>query len=308
MFYTHVSKKELDFVVKFPYKIGIVTFMIFPELLKSDEGAADKIKLLINDPFFDLLELSPINDREWKKLQSYSRSSKIEFALGLQPEILVRGYNPSAIDENERKRAEDILARDAEIACKRGMKAIAMCSGPTVPEQKRKAAVEAFVRTAITISEKISRYDVPLLIETFDVKWDKKRLLGNLEFSAEVLEKIRENYSKTYLLWDLSHAPMLNEKPENLKPYSDLLGHVHVGCTKRVENRLYDWHPGFHRPGSLNDENDIAKLLEVLHDIKYKGAMSFEVKPEEGQTPMEVIHTAKSVLIRSFQMYLEEVI
>ena len=39
--------------------------------------------------------------------------------------------------------------------------------------------------------------------------------------------------------------------------------------------------------------------------MKYRGAISFEVKPEENQNPLEVLNTAKSVLMRAFQLFLE---
>ena len=81
---------------------------------------------------------------------------------------------------------------------------------------------------------------------------------------------------------------------------------IHIGCSKKVGEKLYDWHPGFYRPGAINDERDVARLLRVLLDIGYTGAVSFEVKPEEGQLPMEVVYTAKSVLERAFQIVLEE--
>jgi len=308
LFYTHSQKDSIDIIVKFPYKIGIVTFMVFPELLKSDEGAADKIRLLAKDPFFDLLEVAPMSNAEWIKLQDYLKglNRKIDFALGLQPEILVRKYNPSAVNEDERKKAEEVLVKWVDIACARDMCGVALCSGPVVPETQRGKAVESFIKTVSAMAEKASKCNIPIYIETFDVIWDKKRLLGNLEFAAKVIDEIKSSYPNVYLLWDLSHGPLLGEKPEDLKSYARYLGHIHIGCSKKVGEKLYDWHPGFYRPGAINDEHDVARLLRVLLDIGYRGAVSFEVKPEEGQLPMEVVYTAKSVLERAFQIVLEE--
>lgn len=307
MFYATLEKNGVEIASKFPYKVGIVVFMVFPELLKSDEGAAEKTKMLVDDKFFDLLELSWISDSEWSKLKEYVEKTnrRIDFSMGLQPEILVRKYNPSAVNEEERKKAEEVLVRGVEVAGKRGMKAVALCSGPNIDGADREKARKAFIKTVSAMAEKALGYNLPIFVETFDYQWDKKRLLGPIDFSAKVVEEIRASYKNVYLMWDLSHGPLLDEKPEDLKSYADLLGHIHIGCTKKVNDKLYDWHPGFYRPGALNTEKDVAKLLEVLHDINYRGAVSFEVKPEEGQHPLEVVNAAKGVLIRAYEIFLE---
>lgn len=306
MLYASIEKNGVEIVSKFPYKIGIVVFMAFPELLKSDKNAAEKTKILVDDKFFDLLEISWISDEEWSKLKEYvvKTGRRIDFSMGLQPQVLVQKYNPSAIDEDERRKAEEVLVKGVEVAGRRGMKAVALCSGPYVEAQKEKA-VQAFIKTVGAMAEKALEYNLPIYIETFDYKWDKKRLLGPIDFSAKVIEEIRANYKNVYLMWDLSHGPLLGEKPDVIKPYADILGHIHIGCTKKLDDKLYDWHPGFYRPGAINTEKDVAELLQVLHDIKYRGAVSFEVKPEQEQHPLEVVNSAKGVLLRAYEIFLE---
>lgn len=303
MFYTYAKVRGIDIVAKFPYKIGIVTFMLFPELLKSDKGASEKLKVVIEDPFFEVLEIGYIGDEEWSKVAK--KGTCKEFARALQPEVLVKKYNPNALDESERKKAEDILVKETIKAGERGMCAVALCSGPIVSEDKKEIAVNSLIKTLKAIAEAASKYNMPVFLETFDYTWDKKRLIGPLSEAVKVVDRVRESYKNIYLMWDLSHGPLLNEDPEILKSYPDYIGHIHIGCAKKVGDRLYDWHPGFYRPGALNTEKDVAKLITVLHDIKYKGVVSFEVKPEENQHPLEVLNTAKSVLIRAYQLFLE---
>jgi len=251
-----------------------------------------------------LLELPVISDEEWAKLKSFVQSvrGEMDFALGLQP-VILRGNDPAALDEAKRKEVEKLLVEYTESAGRRGYKAVGLCSGPKVPEVDR--AVEAFRKTVGSIAETAKKHGMNVYVETFDEEWDRKRLLGRLEFSAKVVESIRASYPNVYLMWDLSHAPLLNERPEDLRSYIGLIGHIHIGCAKKVGNTMYDSHPGFYRPGALNDERDVAKLLEVLIESGYRRAVSFEVKPEEGQTPQEVVATAKSVLVRAYQLYFE---
>ncbi len=307
MFYTGTYIGGAEVAARFPYQVGIVTFMAYPSLLKSDEGASRLIRGLIEDPFFDLLELPPIGISEWQGISEASSKSgrRVSFALGLQPEILVRGLNPSSTSEEERRRAEERFTELAGEACSRGYVAVALCSGPNVPEAERGRALEAFKKTVSAVAEKAGECGIPVYIETFDTDVDKKRLIGRLDVAARLVDDLRGSHGNVYILWDLSHGPLLGEKPEDLKSYADIVGHIHIGAAKVVEGRMYDYHPGFHRPGAINDERDVAALLSVLDDVSYRGAISFEVKPEEGQLSEEVIASSKSVLIRAFQLFIE---
>ena len=305
MLYGFIVRKGYEIVARLPWKVGIVTFMLFPELLKSDTGAGDKIRSIAGDPFFDLFEVAPMGDAEWAKLKDVAREK--EFALALQPEILVRGRNPSSINEDERREVVKAFVEEIRRAGERGMKAVALCSGPNVEGADREKAIEAMVKTLRELAEEASRYGMAVYLETFDYQWDKRRLVGPIDLAAKIVEKARETHRNVYLMWDLSHGPLLNEDPEVLKSYPDLIGHIHIGCAKKVDDKLYDWHPGFYRPGALNTEHDVAKLLEVLRDIGYRGAISFEIKPEGDQSPYEVLNAAKGVLLRAFQLVLERI-
>lgn len=304
MFYAYTRVEDVEVISKFPWRIGIVTFMAFPELMKQFEGIADKLKVLAEDPFFDLLEVYEVGDQDWRELEKYR--GKVEFAVGLQPEVLAKGVNPNALDESERRRAVDILKAKIEVAARRGVRNVALCSGPRPEEQRVNEAKKALARSLEELASYANRYGITILLETFDIRWDRKRLAGGLAETAEIVRGVREKYGNLAVMWDLSHAPLLDETPEILREYGDLIGHIHIGCAKKIEDKLYDWHPGFYRPGALNDERDVARLLKVLYDINYRGAVSFEVKPEEGQDPREVVATAKSVLVRAYQILLEE--
>ncbi|RLE99750.1 MAG: sugar phosphate isomerase/epimerase [Thermoprotei archaeon] len=296
--------RGVEIAAKFPWKIGVVSFMLYPELMKRSEGVAETIIKIAQDPYIDLIEVSKVSDKDWALIKE--RATEVEFARGLQPMIL-GGLDISSLDEETRRKALDALKKEIEHDVKYGIKAFGICTGKDPGEAKRKEASEKLVDSLIELTSIAKNYGAVILLETFDRKWDKKLLLGPIGEAAQVVEKVREVNNNIKLLWDLSHAPMLEEKPEDLKPYADLIGHIHIGCTKRVEDKLYDWHPGFYRPGALNTVDDVAKLLEVLLDIKYGEAVSFEVKPEENQLPEEVFYTAKQVLTEAFIKILEKI-
>lgn len=308
MLYGCTLKKDIVVVSKFPWDIGIVSFMLFPELMKTSENASEKLRILIEDPFFELLEVMIIDDVEWRKVVEINTKYKKSFALGLQPVVLTRGVNPSAVNEEERKKAVETLLAEVKKAGERGYKAVGLCAGPNIDGQERARALEALIKTLVELGSEAKKYNMNVYLETFDIVWDRKRLLGPYAETVKVIEKIRESGVKNvYIMWDLSHAPLLNEDPEVLKSYPEYLGHIHIGCAKKVNDKLLDTHPGFYRPGALNTEKEIAKLLNVLHSIGYKGAISFEVRPEEGQNPLEILNSSKGVLLRAFQLFLENI-
>jgi len=306
LLYAGVRKKGLELVARFPWRIGVVVFMLYPQLLKSDEGAGDRLLEIIHDPFLDLYEVSHMRDEEWAKVAQFVGYKS--FALALQPEVLVRGLNPNAIDEEERRRASSRMVELVKKAGERGMIAAALCSGPNVNEANKPRAVEALIKTLRELAEVAHQYRMSIYLETFDYDKDKKRLVGPIDLAAKIVEEVRQTHPNVYIMWDLSHSPLLNEDPDVLRSYPDLLGHIHIGCAKQLNGKLLDWHPGFYRPGALNTEKEVAKLLAVLHDIGYRGAISFEIKPEENQTPREVLATAKAVLLHAFQIFLSSAI
>jgi sugar phosphate isomerase/epimerase len=304
MFYTSVCVKDLELISRFPWKIGIVGFMVYPELQKTNRGVAEKLKPILEDRFFDLVELYDVSDDDWRILEGYRH--RVDFAVGVQPDILAKGVNPSSVDESERGRALEVLKDRVRVAGERGIKYLALCSGPYPSEDLIDKSMGALADTLAELASYASKYGITILLESFDTRWDRKRLIGSLRDAADVLRKVRGRCSNVALLWDLSHGPLLDEKPEMLREYSDLIGHIHIGCAKNLDGKLYDTHPGFYRPGSINDEQDVAKLLEVLYGIGYNGAISFEVRPEAGQDPREVVATAKSVLVRAYQIFMEK--
>lgn len=308
MLYGYTLKKDIAVTSKFPWDIGIVSFMLFPELMRSSENASEKLRILIEDPFFELLEVMIIDDDEWKKIAEINAKYKKLFALGLQPVVLTRGVNPSAINEEERKKAVEILLAEARKAGERGYKAVGLCAGPNIDGPDKARALDALINTLIELASEARKYNMNVYLETFDIAWDRRRLLGPYTETVKAIEKVREGGAKNvYIMWDLSHAPLLNEDPEVLKSYPEYLGHVHIGCAKKVNDKLLDTHPGFYRPGALNTEKDVARLLNVLHSIGYRGAISFEVRPEEGQNPLEILNSSKGVLLRAFQLFLDSI-
>jgi sugar phosphate isomerase/epimerase len=220
-----------------------------------------------------------------------------------QPEILKKGLNLSALDEAERNKAIESIEKLIEDAGRHDVCLLALCSGPDPGANKRADAAAKLVDSLKKLCEKAGDNGVSLLLETFDRNHDKKLLIGPMEEAVKVVEEVRKDYYNLGLMWDLSHGPLLGEKPEILKKAGDLIEHIHIGCGKKADKPgvLLDHHPGFYTKNSINTTDDVADLMEILMDIDYCGLVGFEVKPQEPQSSKEVINTAKGVLMEAFQ-------
>jgi sugar phosphate isomerase/epimerase len=298
-----IVKNNLCFSAKFPWNIGIVSFMAYPSMMEGKE-IYSSIKKIAEDGFFDLIELPVLSNEDLSSIAPLLKNKNV--SIGLQPFIFKEKININSLNSNERKRAIDAIKKEIDKASKHGICTIALCSGPDVEKGKREEAKKLLVDSLNDICSYASKYGINIVFETFDRAHDKKLLIGPKNEAVEIIKKVREKNKNIGLLWDLSHAPLLNEKPEDVKEIKEYLFHIHIGCGKEVDGKLYDWHPVFHTKGALNTEEDIAKLLKALFEINYCGAISFEIKPEADQTSELVINAAKGSLIKAFQIFIEK--
>lgn len=305
MFLARFKRGKVPIDVTFPWKIGIVSFMAFPEML-SKGNYREVTEIIVSDPFFDLIELPPIPEKAWLDIEPILSSSRKEVFIGLQPVIMTEGKNLCSLIEGERLNAVEFMKDIIHTAADKGIKKLALCSGPDPGPEKRIEATNALIKSLTEIAADAAEEEVYIQFETFDRDHDKKQLIGPIQEAANVVKRVRSAYQNIGILWDLSHAPLLNEKPAVLGEYSELISHIHIGCAKSINDSLRDWHPGFYRKGSLNSLEDVMELIRQLDLMEYDGAVSFEVKPEQGQSSEEVLNAAKGVLFSAFARFIAE--
>ena len=296
----HYRINNIDALAKMPWKVGIVGFMAFPNTLKN-ENVIEATKTLLEDGFFDIIEYHIMPKETLKRVITLADEVGVEIAGALQPAILIQKFNINSLEEEERVKAVNKLKEQVDIAHSVGIKKVALCSGPDPGPKKRKQAVEALRKSLLELCDHARSYGIIVYLENFDRDYDKKLLLGPTLEAYELIKELRKDVTNLKLLWDLSHAPLLHEKPQVLKNVKNILGHIHIGCAERTPEGLKDYHPGFYTPNSVNTVNDVIELLKVLLEIKYEGAISFEIKPKPQETSLQVINAGKGVLYTAFQ-------
>jgi sugar phosphate isomerase/epimerase len=146
---------------------------------------------------------------------------------------------------------------------------------------------------------------MPVILEVFDYDIDKKSLIGPAQLAGKFAREIRTRHENFGLMVDLSHLPLLREKPEEaILPVKDYLMHAHMGNCVIKDPALPaygDMHPRFGFPAGENDVEQLAGFLQVLMDIGFLGEkkrpiVSFEVRPFGDEEPEIVIANAKRTL------------
>jgi sugar phosphate isomerase/epimerase len=279
--------------------------MIFPETLTGSGPILESVSKIVNDDFFSMVEVGHINDAEVRKqVAGTIASSHARVAFGAQPTILTRKLDLNSFDETKRKEALAALMPQVDEARELGAKRFTVLSGPDPGEGKRASARDLLIQSLMELCAYAKERSVSVTLETFDRSVEKKSLIGPSDEALMVAKAIKKQYPDFGLMYDMGHAPLLDEDPaKSLRLLKDYLVHIHVGnCVKKPGLLAYgDQHPRFGLNGSENDVPELVKFLRGLLDIGYipsspreiSPVIGFELKPVPGEKPESVIANGK---------------
>jgi sugar phosphate isomerase/epimerase len=291
-------------------KVGIIHFMAYPTTISGEGPIVETITKIAEDDYFNAIEITWIKDPEVrKKAKEVLITSGLAVGYGAQPAVLLTPLNPNSLDEDERKKAVEVLKSQVDEAQYMGAARMAFLSGKDPGPEKREAAVDALIKSTRELCDYAATKDMGITLEAFDTEIDKCALMGSSADSAKFAGAVdRENFG---LLVDLSHLPLLGESSEQCaQAVRDHLVHLHVGnCAMRDKDHpaYGDAHPRFGIEGGENDVEELAAYLKAFIDIGFlngedKPFMSFEVKPLEGESSEVVIANAKRSLNQAWAM------
>ena len=290
--------------------IGIVHPMIFPECGRGEGPILETASRIINDEFFGAIEVSLVKDPETKKkLVRLLNEGDIDVIFCGGPVMLAQKLDLNALDDPQRKKSVEGTKQIIDMAYEDNAKICALLSGPMPPSEKKQKATELLVESLKELCNYAkSRGNLMVTLENFDVEYEKRCLVGPTSEAAAVARAVRKTCGNFGLTVDLSHLPLLHEKPEAVLAAGECLEHAHMGnCIMRDKtNPMYgDQHPRF---GAAGGENDVAELVTFLKALKKMGyftkktatekpVVSFEVKPAPGESSEAVLAGSKRVLI-----------
>ncbi|HEX6971980.1 MAG TPA: TIM barrel protein [Limnochordia bacterium] len=294
------------------FRLGIVHFMAFPETQKDESQLLPTLEQIAMDPAFEAIEVQPIRDRAIRRqAQAMLAAAHLTVAFCAQPLILGERYDLNAADEGLRAKAVDALKGLLEDAAEFGAEAVALMSGPDPGPEGRPAARQALRTSLVELCEHARQLGLFIVLEVFDRDVDKRALIGPTVEAVELAQAVRQSVPNFGLMLDLSHLPLQREPvQEALTQAAPYLVHAHMGncvLSDATHPAYGDQHPRFGLPGGENDVSELAAYLRGLREIGFLGdrgaarpIVSFEVKPQPGESSALVIANAKRTLIAAW--------
>lgn len=286
-------------------KVGIVQLMAYLEM-----DTVESIRKIAEDEFFGAIEIATAPEEIRDEVMQILGASHLVIGYVGQPLLLNNKLDLNSLVPQQREAAISIIKGGVDEAYMLGARQLAVLSGPAPAKSKYDQAKELLVDSLSQIcSYAQSKGDLGITMEIFDREYDKKCLIGPTPEAVEVAKKVKRNYPNFGLMIDLSHLPLLKEKPDYaVKTAKNYLAHVHIGncILKNKSHPAYgDKHPPFGLAAGENDVEEVRLFLKALMEIGYIGAgkqnvVAFEVKPLAGQNPDVVVANAKRTLMEAW--------
>ncbi len=284
-------------------QLGVVHFMAFPECLGGGGPQFDTLKTLCYDPFFDAIDIGPINDAdERRECAALLRDCQMPVTFACQPVQLGRGLDLNSKDRDERAQALEAILSHIPQAKELGATRLALMSGKNVPASEQSSALDCLIQQLDVICrEAREQAGLSVVLEIFDYDVDKKALVGPCQIAAQLANAVKSSHPDFGLLHDLSHIYLCHETPGQHFPLiRDHLVAMHMGSSVLDPTHPLhgDTHPLFGMEGGDCDVPELKDFIKTLFDIGYlrpgqRPVCGFEIKPPAGIAPETAIANMK---------------
>jgi sugar phosphate isomerase/epimerase len=251
-----------------------------------------------------------ISDDEIRnKTKKLLDQSHLTVCYAAQPELLGAKLNPNALQEEDRKMAEEALLRGVDEAENLGAGGISFVSGQW-EQLSEDRCYQQLIKTTKAVCEYASKKNMGVNLEVFDFDMDKEVLIGPAPLAARFAADMGRFCDNFGLLIDLSHIPTTHETSrfviKTLKPY---IKHLHIGnaVVKKGCEAYGDKHPRFGFPNSANDVEELVEFFEVLKEEGFFNEkdpmiLSIEVKPWGDEDADIIVANTKRVINRAWAL------
>jgi sugar phosphate isomerase/epimerase len=289
-------------------RLGIVHFKIFPEVEFGQGSMLDTLRKIAEDEFFTAVEIGPARDiRIRNQVRNLLAVSHLTVCYATQPTVLGGKLNPNSLDPAERRRAVSALKNCVDEAYDVGASWVRLLSGKDPGDAKRDEAKKVFKDTLREVLDYAKQEgEMRFTLKIFDRDVDKCSLIGHFADAAEIARELCPEYPNLGLLADLSHFPLLRERPEDAIPLIERFPlHFHLGnCVMRDRRHpaYGDLQPRFGIPGGEIDVPEVRSYFRLLLDRGLLNpqdppVVSVEVRPLLAEEYSEiVIANAKRVV------------
>lgn len=289
-------------------RVGLIHFKAFPGIETGEGPILETLERICADDFWTAVEVGWIKDfRDRNTARQLLDASHLSVAYATQPRVLSGKLNLNSFDPAERRAAISTVKSCVDEAYDLGAEVVRLIAGRDPGDEKRAEAKKLLIDSLQQIIEYGKQEgDIKFTLKLFDRSIDKCNLIGPASDALDIAKALRPDYPNFGLLVDLSHFPLLDEKPEEtiplLKPY---LESVHVGNTvfrDRKHPAYGDIQPRFGVPGGEIDLPEVVHFFRTLRqngffDGPERPIVSAEVRPVlAGETSAIIIANAKRVI------------
>lgn len=289
-------------------RVGVIHFKAFPGLESGSGPIVETLEKIAADEFWTAIEVGWIKDfRDRHTARTILEQSRLSVAFATQPRVLQNKLNLNSFDAKERNAAIAAVKNSVDEAYDLGAEVVRLIAGKDPGDEKRPEAKKLLIDSLHQILDYGKEEgDIKFTLKLFDRDFDKQNLIGPTADAVEIAEAVAPHYASFSLLTDLSHYPLLREKPEEsipqLKPY---LTSVHIGntvCRDRKHPAYGDIQPRFGIPGGETDLPEVVHFFRVLKENGFfdgpeRPIVSAEVRPVlAGETTDLILANAKRVI------------
>lgn len=289
-------------------RVGLIHFKAFPGIETGEGPIVETLKRIAADEFWTAVEVGWIKDfRVRNTARQILDQSHLSVAYATQPRVLSGKLNLNSFEASERKAAISAVKSCVDEAYDLGAEVVRLIAGRDPGDEKREEAKKLLIDSLQQILDYGKEEgSIRFTLKLFDRSIDKFNLIGPAKDALDIAKALQPSYPNFGLLTDLSHFPLLDEKPEDtiplLKPY---LKSVHVGNTvfrDRKHPAYGDIQPRFGLPGG---EIDLPEVIHFFRTLRQNGffdgperpIVSAEVRPVlAGETSDVILANAKRVI------------
>lgn len=287
------------------FRVGTIPAVSFP-----GANQVDVIHALARDSFFDYIELEHVLCSSGvTQIRRCLEQGHLAANYSAHWVILSKNMNPNDLDESARQNAESALMVALEEASHLTASRFTFLAGNFSLGREAEGLVQ-LEKTILAVCRRAEALGIQVELELFDYDLDKRSLIGPAPRAAAFAARIRERASNFGLLADLSHFPATRESSRfvlrTLRPF---LTHFHIGniVTTPGKSAFGDLHPRFGFADSHHDIFELANFLSLLRGEGFFDAanpypLTFEVRPQPGDTPEIVLANAKRTLQRAWSL------
>ncbi len=296
-------------------KVGVVHFKAFPDVQFGEGPIVETLAKIAEDEFFTAVEVGWMKDvRVRNQARKLMEESHLAVYYATQPAILSQKLNINSLDPGERLRAVKQVKNCINEAYDLGARALRLVAGKDPGDAKRPEAMKVLVDSIHQFCDYARQEgDLTIILKIFDRDIDKESLIGPFSDARAIALEVVKEHSNFGLLSDLSHFPLLREKPEEAVPLiRDYLKHAHIGnCIMRDRRHpaYGDLQPRFGIEGGEVDTEDVANYFGVLwdngfFDQKVMPVISAEVRPLlAGEKEEVILANAKRVFNEAWALF-----